>query len=110
MRKLLILICALSTVPVTAEPVRCPDGQVIRNVVSTFMFFSTVSDLQVYLSKQTGEDFSDTEAYSQCWRNVDENIAYCDIYVAMPQEVDGEHTLSLGHEVLHGVCGDEYHE
>lgn len=106
-RKLLILLLISSNIAL-AEPI-VPDGE-ITNVISTFYFFDTVSELQEYLTDQTGEDFSDTEAYSECWRNEEKNIAYCDIYVARPQEVDGEHTLSLGHEVLHGVYGTEYHQ
>lgn len=109
-RKLLILICALNTVPATAEPFHCPDGEVITNVVSTFKFFDSLEELRGFLSEFMSENHDDTLAYSMCWRNKEDNIAYCDMFVVMPNEVDGEHTISIGHEVMHGVCGDGFHE
>jgi len=112
MRKLLILICALSTVAANAEPVECPDGETITSVLTVFKFFNNVSELQRYLTEhsETGQDFSDTEAYSFCWRDKENNVAYCDVFVAKPTMVDGPHTMSVGHEVMHGVCGDRYHK
>lgn len=109
MSKLLkFLIFFVSSIAL-AEPV-VPDGE-ITNVVSTLYFYETVSAMREDLAEAyPKQDWSDTEAYSMCWRNAEKNIAVCDIYVARPQEVDGEHTLSLGHEVLHGVYGPKYHE
>ncbi len=81
-----------------------PDG-VIENVITTFFFFENYAALWAALPEYRG----DFEAISFCERKVKKNIAYCDIYQVMPTIVDGEHTLSLGHEVEHGVFGDKYH-
>lgn len=64
--------------------------------------------LAVEFPKQQWGD--NTEGASSCWRDVEKNIAYCDVYFVEPREVDGEHTLTLGHEVLHGRYGPRYHK
>jgi len=86
------------------EPIK-PDG-VITNVLSTFFFYESYAALWDAWPEYAGE----IEAISLCERKVEQNIAYCDIHQVMPTIVDGEHTLSMGHEVEHGVFGEEYHE
>lgn len=103
MNKLLILLIFFLGTAV-AEPI-VPDGE-ITNVLTTLFFYDTYEDLW----NDFPEDRGTLEGVSFCERKVDKNIAYCDVYLVRPQEVDGEHTLTLGHEVEHGVWGEEYHE
>jgi hypothetical protein len=85
-----------------AENIVEKDG-VITNVLVTFFFYDSYEALY--------KDFpdADIEGISVCERNVAKNIAYCDVYQVLPRTVDGEHTLTLGHEVEHGIFGPEYH-
>ena len=107
MIKALILLLISSNI-VLAEPL-VPDGEV-TNVVSTFYVFSTMKALREFLGDELDGDFSDTAGFSDCWRDRAQNIAYCSHYVVRPREVDGEYTLTIGHEVLHGMYGPDYHE
>jgi hypothetical protein len=76
----------------------------ITNVVSTLYLFDTRAEMEEYL------EVSGISGYSECFRNEEHNIAYCDIYSVRPTEVDDDPTTTVGHEVLHGVYGADYHE
>ena len=95
--KLLILLIFFANIA-PAEPV-VPDGE-ITNVLITVYYYDTYEELWDAFADQ-----GELEGVSLCERNVDKNIAWCDIHVVRSQEVDGEHTLTLGHEVLHGILG-----
>ena len=109
-RKALILLqIFVSSIALSDELVR-PDG-VIDNIVVTMHTFQTYGEMREALAVvYPKQDWSDIEGASDCFRNVEQNIAYCDVYIVEPREVDGEHTLTLGHEVLHGRYGPRYHE
>lgn len=109
LHKLLISLIFFTNIAVseeaTVEPEYIvPDG-VIENVITTFFFFENYAALWDAWPEYRGE----IEAISLCERKVKKNIAYCDVYVVLPTLVDGEHTLSIGHEVEHGVFGEDYH-
>jgi hypothetical protein len=104
----------MGTVAIAAEPIKC--SKEITNVLSTFFFFDTVEEMIEKWNEQNPDDQEDPNdpelmmGYSYCERKEDMNIAYCDVYQVRPTVVDGDHTLTLGHEVFHGVCGTEYHD
>ena len=83
------------------------DAKTITNVISTFYFYDSLQEMYEAVDdiEETKHDYV---AISFCERNEERNIAWCDIYTTEPMNIDGERTLTLGHEVLHGVWGG-YH-
>lgn len=76
----------------------------VQNVGITVHWYDTKAQMQDDL----GDLFPDRDysAASQCEKKPEFNISYCDIYVVRPTMVDDNATLSIGHEVLHGLIGD----
>lgn len=101
MNKLLILLIFLTNIAL-AEPIVCDDG-VIENVLITLHYVGSYEELE----EMAG---SPVEGFSLCERQVDKNMAWCDVYILEPKVVDGDHILTFGHEVFHGVCGVDYHD
>lgn len=84
----------------------------ITNILTTIHIVTSYDEIAVAYEEITGDELpadETLEGLSDCWRNVAQNIAYCDIWVFESKYVDDEHTLTMGHEVLHGVFGDRYH-
>lgn len=104
MHKLLILLIFTANIAVAEQISKNQD--VITNVLSTFYLYATYEDLW----EAFPDDYGTLEGISFCERNVEKNMAWCDIHIVEPQVIDGEHTLTLGHEVEHGIYGEEYHE
>ena len=102
--KALILLLIFMGTAESTEPISKPFE--LDSVLITFFWYDTLAELN--------EAFPDDEGrlsgYSECEHYLDHNLAHCDIYVVRPQIVDGEHSLTLGHEVLHGVHGPRYHK
>ena len=90
------------------EPLQSPDG-VITNVLSTFFIYDTREELQSVYRQVSGYT-DEVDGFSMCERNVEKNVAWCDIYIIRPTIVDGFNSAVAGHEVLHGVYGQHYHE
>lgn len=88
---------------IVGEYVNCSNepGRV-DNVAISFFWFASLADLREHFDDDTLEGYSECERYST-------NFAHCDIYVVRPKIVDGEFTLTIGHEVMHGVCGQKFH-
>lgn len=84
-------------------PVLYPEFEV-QNVGITVHWYDSKEEMQDDL----GDLFPDRDysAASQCEKKPEFNISYCDIYVVRPTMVDDNATLSIGHEVLHGLIGD----
>jgi hypothetical protein len=101
--KWLILLIFFAKI-VLAEPI-VPEGEV-TNVLVTVHYYDTYEQMWEAFPDEALTEF---EGISLCDRNVEKNIAWCDVHIVRNQSVDGEHTLTLGHEVLHGVFGN-YHE
>lgn len=80
----------------TTEPGR------VDNVAVSFFWFTSLKALRKHFDDDTLEGYSECERYST-------NFAHCDIYAVMPKIVDGEFTLTLGHELMHGICGQKFH-
>jgi len=99
----LISLIFFISIEAASEPIAKPFE--IDTVVVTFFWFDTLAELNAAFPEDDGRlsGWSDCEIYE------DHNFAHCDFYVVRPQVVDGEHTLTIGHEVVHGVHGD-YHE
>lgn len=106
--KLLIFLIFFANIAVSeqtgAEPINKADG-VVTNVLSTFYFYESYEALWADWPDYEGE----IKAICMCERKLEENIAWCDIYLVEPVVVDGDHTMSLGHEVEHGVFGENFH-
>lgn len=106
--KALILLKIFVGTIALGEPL-VPDGE-ITNVLTTLHIFSSYEEMRKDIARNFPSDktgpVEELEGMSDCWRNEEQNIAYCDIWMVRPSEVDDEHTLTLGHEVLHGVYGN----
>jgi hypothetical protein len=104
-KALILLIFFLSTAAAQdAVPIEKNEG-VITNVVSSFVFYEDYFELWAAFPEYAGK----IEALSFCAREPEVNMAWCTIHVVEPQILDGEHTLSLGHEVMHGIWGVNFH-
>jgi len=112
--KLLILLIISTGLPAHAEEIIKPYE--IGNILITFFWFDTESEMQEFyfenVGKKKGDDeidrlmrgFSGSEAYP------DKNMCHLDLYAVRPIKVDGDRTLTIGHEVLHCVYGPSYHK
>lgn len=88
----------------------------VTNVVAKFVFYETLASLTSQWNLMNPDDPEDPnsdeplQGFSYCEIDPETNISFCDIYTVRPTVVDGEHTLTIGHEIVHGIYGDEYHE
>ena len=110
-----ILLCSMSPAAFEitfAEPISKSDG-IITTVLTTIHIVTSYDEIAAVYEEIEGEPLpshiSTLEGLSDCARDVKHNIAYCDVWIFEPQYVDDEHTLTLGHEVLHGVFGNRHH-
>ena len=101
MRKLLILLIFFLSTAV-AEPQRYieTDEGIVENVLVTFVFYDNYRLLNKAFPK-----YAPIEGISICERHIEKNIAYCEIHQVLPSRIDDKHTLTMGHEVAHGVFG-----
>jgi hypothetical protein len=120
-KSLILLFFAASTLAGEPESdnerIKIVDGQV-NNIMVALHFFPDIETLNKAAKLMEDgavweeldlEDDEYLHGFSRCERRVQANIAFCDIYVVGPGLVDGMHTLTMGHELLHGVLG-EYHD
>lgn len=77
----------------------------LQNVGITVHWFDTVEALRDDIGELEDERI---HAASECETKPEFNISYCDVYLVRPGAVDDDATLSLGHEILHGLWGT-YH-
>ena len=108
--KLLILLIFFGHTAVAQEPsviaeyMDKSDG-VITNVIVTLVFYKDYEALMAAFP-----DEEPLEGMSYCIREVENNMAWCTIHVLEPHIVDGENTLTAGHELFHGVYGVNFHK
>jgi len=77
---------------------------VVTNLLVTTHIFATVEEL----AADVGEDVA---SYSICETIVEENIAWCEIWIVQPTKVLGDPYMDgIGHEVAHGIWGDFHPE
>ncbi len=88
----------------------------ITNVLSTIFFFDTYAEMTAVWNEDHPDDYEDPNdpisilmGFSYCEHYEERNFAHCDLYLVRPTEVDDDETLTIGHELLHGVYGEEYH-
>lgn len=97
------------------ELIRTPDGE-ITNVMLSFVLYDTSEELNKAAAEYWAEYYPTLEfeggldAFSLCDRNLETNLAWCDIHTLRPMYIDGYNTWTLGHEVWHGVYGPNIHE
>lgn len=116
---LIFLIIFVSTIALGDEPI-VPDEE-ITSVWVKIHFFDTQAEMVARYNELYPEDAEDEslQGFSLCERilprdfpgeeHVVKPYAECEIWQVRPKTVDDEHTVTLGHEVLHGVFGPEYH-
>jgi len=117
-RKLLILsLIFLSGIATGAEVMDRSDGEILEVWVK-LVLFDTQAELAEKYTEMYPHDPEDhtLQGFSICDRflkrdyDVETEFAECTVYQLRPTVVDGEHTVTLGHEVWHGVYGPDYHE
>lgn len=89
--------------PELDEEIQVPDG-VVTNIVLKVRLYDSASRME------SDAGIGRVDGASWCARDVEANKAWCDIFIMRPRYVDGYNSWTLGHEVLHGVYGPEYHE
>jgi len=89
------------------------DEGIIKNVLVTLFFYPNKEALHAAVcAAMDGDEYACSGGFvgfSACERKPEKNIAYCDIWQLAPSKVDGDNTLTLGHELMHGVAGPNYH-
>ena len=82
-----------------------------NNVGITVHWYDSVDEFREAMLDMFGEIWDDRQiqAASDCDKQPEFNISYCDIYAVRPTMVDDDTTMSIGHEVLHGLLG-AYHD
>lgn len=107
---LILLFFASSALAERAPRIKMPDS-VVTNATMSFHLFDSYEEMNEYAEQLPNWELIDPgpkhmlHGFSICDRREDANIAYCDIYLVMPRRIDDEHTMTLGHEVLHGILG-----
>lgn len=72
----------------------------VTNVMVTAYVFDTAEEL----SADVGEKVA---SYSVCETLVEENVAWCEVWIVQPTNVLGDPAMDgIGHEVGHGIWGD----
>jgi hypothetical protein len=101
--KLIALLLLLISPIANADPIVKTNGEILI-VLSILHFYGSYDELYEALP----DEERDYVGITFCERNLDKGVAMCDVHLVEPQEIDGEHTTTLGHEVGHGIWGD-YH-
>jgi hypothetical protein len=80
------------------------------SVYITFFWFDTLQEMRKWVATNIEDEKYDPElmGFSLCEHYEEHGAAHCDLYVVRPKIVDDEATLTIGHEVLHGVY-EHYH-
>ena len=112
-----LLVTAIFVRPVLAEDQeRIKKSFEITNVLSTYFLFDTAEEMVAAwnnLYPESPEDLKDPnylQGFSTCEFYPERNFSHCDVYVVRPVAVDGENTLTIGHENVHGIYGADYHQ
>ena len=93
-----------------AEEINKSQGR-IDNILITMFWFDSLAELQEAVAEMEEEEIDDRlEGYSLIERYEVHNMCHMDMFAVLPNEVDGQHTLTIGHEVVHCVFGEDYHE
>lgn len=77
-----------------------------KELTITIHMFDTRSDMRSALEGRIDEPI-DPATYGKAIMSPDDTV--CEVYVTKPVKIDDDHTLTLGHEVLHCVLG-RYHD
>lgn len=111
--KLLISLIFFTNSVAAGDPTKIhKDDGIITNILTTIHIVTSYEEIAEVYEQVMGFPVTPgitLEGLSDCWRNVEKNIAYCDIWMFEPKDVDDDATLTLGHEVEHGMYGDRYH-
>lgn len=93
------------------ERVECEFDKPITIVVSVFRWYESHEELNFdykTLIQQGNEGLAEEVwGWSNCEFQPDNDIAICDVYAVVPEFVHADMNMdTIGHEVLHGACGD----
>lgn len=88
--------------------VECEFDKPIGKIVLIMRWYDDQKELNKDYHELTGYT-DEVEGWSDCEVQPEEDIAICDVYSLIPELVDDDATVTIGHEAFHGACG-EYHE
>jgi len=91
-------------------PERIQKDERITSVLITLVMFKSYAEMVKYMEDEDIDFGYDVEGFSDCELIPTHNTSHCVVYIVEPDLVDGWNELVLGHEVLHGVFGAEYHK
>jgi hypothetical protein len=97
-----------ATLMSTREPVLCEFEKPLKHVTLVNHWYTDWDELNadyITLADPNGEEH--VWGWSNCHWQQEDDAAWCDIYAVVPLFVDADMFMdTLGHEVLHGACGD----
>ena len=113
--KLLIILIIFGNIAACSEgssrsEIDKTDGALVTNIELVVILYDSYDDLNDAFNESNDEvDYRYTlEGFSEFIRRED-GTGECWVHIVEPQEIDGEHTLTLGHEIAHCMYG-LYHE
>ena len=95
----------------TREEFNCEFEKPLKHVTLIHHWYTDWDELNAdYFMLADPNDEERVWGWSNCSWQPEDDAAWCDIYAVIPEYVDASMAVdTVGHEVLHGACGD-YHD
>lgn len=93
------------------EKVQCQFDPPLKHVTLIMNWYDTNEEMYAdYILMAEDPKHKEIWGWSSCMWQPDDSWAACDVFVVVPDFVHADMNVdTIGHEVLHGACGD-YHE
>lgn len=93
------------------EKVHCEFDEPLKHLTLIMHWYDTSEEMYAdYITLADPVEHEEIWGWSNCAWQPDDNWAACDVYVVKPDFVHADMNIdTIGHEILHGACGD-YHE
>lgn len=89
------------------EPVKCEFAHLKYLTLQMHWYDDSATLNADYIAYAEPADEDEVWGWSNCDHDEENNSAWCDIYVVKPDYVHADMNIdTIGHEVLHGACGD----
>jgi hypothetical protein len=90
------------------EKVACEFEKPIKHLTLINHWYDTNAEMYVdYILLAEPVEHEDIWGWSKCIHQPEDSAAWCDVYLVKPDFVHADMNIdTIGHEVLHGSCGD----
>lgn len=90
------------------EPIRCEFPEPLKHLTLIMHWYDTNDEMYAdYIAYADPAEHEEIWGWSDCLWQPEDSWAACDIYVVKPQYVHADMNVdTIGHEVLHGSCGN----